>query len=49
MGQINFDKMSFGDVETNSTPGKIANPELIPKICNLLGIKNTELFSKILV
>jgi len=43
MGQIDFDKNSFAGVEENK-PGKINNADIVPKIAELLGIKNLKFF-----
>lgn len=48
LGQIDFDKGSFGGVEDNK-PGKINNADIVPKIAELLGIKNVKFFSEILL
>lgn len=48
MGQIDFDKMSFKDVEENK-PGSIKNHDMVQSICELLGIKNVDNFTKILL
>ena len=48
LGQIQWDSASFSGVEDNK-PGKISNPDIVKKICKLLGIKNEEYFNKILV
>lgn len=51
LGQVEFDPVSFKDVETKSTPGNIlaTSKHLIPKICSLLGIKSEENFLKTLL
>jgi len=48
LGQLEYDKNSFANVD-NNTPGKIKNEDIIPKICELLGMKNKDFFAKILV
>ena len=48
LGQIDFDKTSFAGVEDNK-PGKITNADIVPKIAELLGIKNVKFFSEILL
>ena len=48
IGQIEFDKMSFNDVESGK-PGKIKNEDLVKHICTLLGMKDWQTFAKTLL
>lgn len=48
LGQIEYDKGSFGGVD-NNTCGKIQNPDVVPKIAKLLGLKSPDFLSKILI
>jgi len=48
LGQIEFDKGTFGGVEDNK-PGSVKNMDVVEKIIKLLGITNGDFFKKILV
>lgn len=48
LGQLEYDKASFDGAE-NNVPGKIANADIVPKICTLLGFKDKDNFTKILL